>query len=221
MVSDGRALLLEGTGSLDNWKFPTLDFTKVNCGQVRSFLGVLYPAVPDEYSFRKVWGRRSLENRENKELKKDSERHFSGSPQCGLIGHRKSQLQNTRTLRRTSPFLPLPPLSSLFPLTLLLLDMIRPKRNKSGKWCLGHYTVTDFVLPHINHDVGTGNSEEKKKQNQNQSSSYWTSTVKESDLRGWTILVSRWRVRWSMSCLEEVVENNFRNGSLGSECWPH
>ena len=39
LVSDGGALLLEGTGSLDNWKFPTLDFTKVNCGQVSSFLG--------------------------------------------------------------------------------------------------------------------------------------------------------------------------------------
>lgn len=106
--------------------------------------------------------RRSLENRENKELKKDSERHFSGSPQCGLIGHRKSQLQNTRTLRRTSPFLPLPPLSSSSLLLSLLLDMIRPKRNKWKMNCLGHSTVTDFVLPHINHDVGTGNSEEKK-----------------------------------------------------------
>lgn len=211
LVSDGGALLLEGTGSLDNWKFPTLDFTKVNCGQVSSFLGVLYPAVLYEYSFRKVWGKRSLENRENKELKKDSERHFSGSPQCGLIGYRKSRPQNTRTLRRTSPFVPPLPLPSLFPLTLLLLDMIRPKGNKSGKWCLGHSTVTDFVLPHINHDVVL---EIQNKQTNKQSSSYWTSKVEESGLRGW-------RVRWSMSCLEEVVENNFRNSSLWSECWPH
>ena len=124
-----------------------------------------------------------LENRENKELKKDSERHFVGSPQRGLIGHRKGQPQITGTLRRTSPFLPLPPLSSFSPLTLLLLDMIRPKRNKSGKWCLGYSTVTDVVLSHIDHDVGTGNSEKK------QSCSYWTSKVEEPGLRGWTILV--------------------------------
>lgn len=96
------------------------------------------------------------------------------------------------------------PLPSLFPLTLLLLDMIRPKGNKSGKWCLGHSTVTDFVLPHINHDVVL---EIQNKQTNKQSSSYWTSKVEESGLRGW-------RVRWSMSCLEEVVENNFRNSSL-------
>lgn len=149
IVSDGRALCLEGQEAWIIGNSPPWTSLKLTVGRSGHFLGVLYPAVPDEYSFRKVWGRRSLENRENKELKKDSERHFSGSPQCGLIGHRKSQLQNTRTLRRTSPFLPLPPLSSLFPLTLLLLDMIRPKRNKSGKWCLGHYTVTDFLFYHI------------------------------------------------------------------------
>lgn len=65
-----------------------------------------------------------------------------------------------------------------------------------------------FVLPHINHDVGTGNSEEKK--NKTKPVQFILDFHSKSpDLRGWTILVSRW-VRWSMSCLEEVVENNFR-----------
>lgn len=219
MVSDGRALLLEGTGSLDNWKFPHLDFTKVNCGQVRSFLWGFVPCCAWWIFFQKsVRKEKSLENRKTRNWRKILKAFLWESTVWSNWPQEEPAAEHEDLEKNLTPFFPcllFLPLPSAY----LLLDMIRPKRNKSGKWCLGHSTVTDFVLPHINHDVGTGNSEEKK--NKTKTSPVHIGLPVKSDLRGWTILVSRWRVKWSMSCLEEVVENNFRNGSLGSECWPH